>query len=74
MNQADALREFFRWAVREATWDGVDLNGCDIQDKAVELGLLVEEIYDPAKHGDEPYQMWDIEPGQDLFVFAPGIK
>jgi hypothetical protein len=55
----------------EGPFDGCDLDGGSVQDKAEALGLIVKEPYDPAKHGDNDC---DIEPGQDWFVFAPGLK
>lgn len=74
VDQNKALREFFRWAIREGTWEGVELDGAAIQDKALELGLIVGEPYDPAKHGEQPNVDWDIEPGDNWYVIAPGIK
>lgn len=66
-----ALREFFRWAMTEGPFDGCDIDGASAQDKAEALGLIVKQPYDPAKHGEEHLSI--MEPGQDLFVFAPGI-
>lgn len=40
--QIAALIEFARWAISESSFQGADLGGGDIQDKAHELGLLVE--------------------------------
>lgn len=37
-----ALIEFARWAISESSFQGCNLDGGDIQDKAHELGLLVE--------------------------------
>jgi len=35
------LAAFAKWALQEGVWEGCELDGSDIQDKAVELGLLV---------------------------------
>lgn len=70
MEQIAALKEFFRWAITEGPFDGCDLDGAAVQDKAEALGLLIKTPYDPAKHYDDTL---DIEPGQDFYVFAPGI-
>ena len=38
----DALRQFALWAISESSFQGGDLDGGDIQGKAVALGLLKE--------------------------------
>src|SRR4051812_13229803 len=37
--RAANLGRFFRWAMREGPWEGGDLDGGSIQDKAESLGL-----------------------------------
>jgi hypothetical protein len=64
-----ALVEFFKWAMREGPWDGGDLDGGSVQDKAESLGLIVKTQYDAEKHGVQS----DFEHGDDWFVLAPGI-
>lgn len=57
----EPLREFARWALHESS-EGLSFDGADVQDKAVELGLLVEvEVEGPcgencacAEFGDFP--------------------
>lgn len=56
------LRKFFTWAMTTGPFDGCDLDGSDIQDKAVELGLARTEPYDPAKHGEKHLDM--MKPGE----------
>jgi hypothetical protein len=40
------LALFTSWALGEGSWEGLDLGGDRIQDKALELGLLTETTYD----------------------------
>jgi hypothetical protein len=70
MNAHEALLEFFRWAMREGPWDGGDLDGASIQDKAESLGLIVKTQYDAEKHGVQS----DFEYGDDWFEYAPHIR
>lgn len=63
--------EFVKWALQEGAWTGSELEGGDIQDKALSLGLLKAEPYDPEKHGESEY---DIEPGDDWYTLADDIK
>jgi hypothetical protein len=65
------LAEFAKWAIRSGPWDGSDLDGGDIQDKAVECGILVETKYDPEKHGPSET---DQEPGDPWYVFSDEFK
>jgi hypothetical protein len=60
-------KAFAQWAIREGAWDGCDLDGGAIQQKAVELGIIRETTYDPAIHGPNE---WDVEPGEQWFIFA----
>ena len=60
------LAEFARWAIEKGCFDGCDLDGGSIQDKAENLGIIVRTQYDPEKHGDSG----EAEPGDDWFVFA----
>lgn len=61
------LAEFARWALRDGSFSGHDLDGGSVQDKAEALGLIVKTKYDPAIHGDCDC----CEAGDDWFVFAP---
>lgn len=40
--ERDRAREFVEWAMRDGSWKGYDIDGGDAQDKAEELGLIVE--------------------------------
>ena len=66
----EALLQFFKWAIREGPWDGCDLDGAAIQDKAESLGLLIKTQYDAEKHGVQS----DFEDGDDFYVFAPALS
>lgn len=60
-------KTFAQWAIREGAWEGCDLDGGSIQDKAVELGIIKEVPYDPASHGDNDC---GAEAGDPWFVFT----
>lgn len=70
MSTPQAMAEFVKWAMQEGPWDGCDLDGYDVQSKALQLGLLVRTEYDPEKHGESEY---GAEPGDDWYVLAPEI-
>lgn len=70
VNNHDALLEFFRWAMREGPWDGGDLDGGSVQDKAESLGLIVKTQYDAEKHGVQS----EFETGDDWFEYAPDLR
>jgi hypothetical protein len=62
------LAEFARWAVENGTWSGCDLDGADIQDKALECGVIVQVPYDPEKHGTQYHG--ELDPGEPWYVFS----
>jgi hypothetical protein len=66
-SSTDVVLEFARWAIRESCWDGCDLDGGSVQEKAEALGLIAAEPYDIDKHGPCEYCP---EPGDDWYVFA----
>lgn len=66
-----ALAEFFKWAMREGPWEGGDLDGGSIQDKAESLGLIVKTKFDPERHGTA---YGDFSEGGDYYEFAPGVS
>lgn len=70
MSIEKACAEFVQWALDEGSWYGCDLDGGAIQEKALSLGLLKVEPYDPAKHGESEY---DAEPGDDWYTLADGV-
>lgn len=61
-----ACRKFARWVIRHSCFDGCDLDGMDVQEKALELGLLIETNYDPAIHPENEER----EPGDTYLEFA----
>ena len=61
---AQSAAQFVMWALMEGSWQGCDIDGGAAQDKAVELGLIVETPYDPVKHGEQP----QLELGESWFV------
>lgn len=69
-DMTDATKKFTEWAIR-ASWEGGTLDGGDIQDKAVELGLLVEVTYDPDEHGPNDC---DAEKGDPWYVLSDELK
>lgn len=56
--------QFVMWAMMDGSWQGNDIDGGAAQDKAVELGLIVETKYDPAIHGENG----DFEAGDSWYV------
>jgi hypothetical protein len=60
---------FGRWVVEVNTFLGADLDGYDVQNKAVELGILIEVEFDPDKH-DADNESIGVERGDSWFVFA----
>jgi hypothetical protein len=64
------LAEFARWAIESSAFAGCDLDGGDVQDKAVACGILIETKYDPMKHGGSSR----LEPGGSYFVFSDDFK
>jgi len=71
--QWGALVEFSKWAIETSAWCGTSLDGSEVQDEALKLGLIVETKYDPEKHGDSENSEY-AEPGDQWFVFADWLK
>jgi len=66
----DPMKEFTKWVITQAVFNGSSIDGGEIQDKATELGLLTVEKYDPEQHtGIE-----DLEPGEDIYVYSDLLK
>lgn len=55
--------KFVQWAMQEAPWNGCDLDGGTLQDKAEALGLIVKVPYDLETHG----------PSEEWYVLHPDI-
>jgi len=62
------LAKFFKFAA-DACWEGFDLEGGDIQDRAKALGLFKVESYDPDKHGSGY-----VDPGEDWYMLADDVQ
>lgn len=70
MTPAEACAEFVRWALTEGCWSGCDLEGGAIQEKALSLGLLKVEPYDPEKHGETEHY---VEIGDDWYTLTDAV-
>ena len=70
------LTEFARWAIREFCFSSGSPDSFDVQEKAAELGLIVEVPggYDPEKHGRDQDCWGAFEPGEQYFEFASFVK
>ena len=62
---------FVAWCIREGLREGNSLDSWDVQDKAVEFGILERVTYDPEKHGPNDI---DAEPGDEWYVFSDEMK
>ena len=69
---AAGLVEFFKRCMSDS-WERCDVDGGDIQDWGVKLGLLVEVPYDPLKHGEEGFAE-GVDPGEVWFEYSDGVK
>lgn len=67
------ITEFARWAIENGAFCGADLDGADIQEKAVACGLLVQTKYDPAIHGRAENSEY-VEPGDVWYVFSDEFR
>ena len=67
-----AVKEFARWVIQNACFEASDLDGGEVQEKALALGLLREEPYDPEIHGEPSaaHDFCDIARGEPWFVFS----
>lgn len=63
---APDYKAFAHWCIKKFAWS-CDVDGGDIQDKAVEYGILKEVPYDPERHGESEY---DAEPGDPWYEFV----
>jgi hypothetical protein len=67
MTTTDDYKAFAEWVIRTGCWEGCGLNGGEIQDKALEFGIIEKVDYDPAVHGPNNV---GAEPGASWFVFV----
>ena len=65
MTRPEALEALLAWILEQwhCGW-AMDVDGQDLQDKAIALGLLREVPYDPARHGEEGLVL-GVEPGDE---------
>jgi hypothetical protein len=64
----DDVVEFAKEVIRRA-WD-CSIDPGDVQEIAIERGLIVPTPYDPTIHGENE----DYEPGDEIYVFAGSLK
>ena len=62
------IAEFARWCIDEGPFNGCDLDGGSVQQKAIECGLIVETKYDPDIHGESNIPC--VSPGDRWYVFS----
>lgn len=69
--QIEAMRTFILDGLQHV-WDGCDWDGADIQDRAKDLGLIVEVPggYNPEVHGESEF---DADPGDTWYTAAKFI-
>jgi hypothetical protein len=64
------LAQFAAECLREGCFQGCDLDGGWLQDRAAALGLIIRTKYDPAIHGESD----GAEPGDDWWIFSDELK
>jgi hypothetical protein len=47
----EQLAPFAKWAIRESAFSGHELDGGEVQEKALANCLIVRTVYDPQQHG-----------------------
>lgn len=72
MSKLDIV-EFSRWTIENSAFVGADLDGGDVQEKAIACGLLVQTKYDPAIHGRAETSEY-VEPGDQWLVFSDEFR
>lgn len=66
----DALREFARRVFRQS-WEGIDVDGGDIQEWGSELGLLKSR---PATRDDVENSNGDFDVGDEIFLLEDWMR
>ena len=64
------LAEFAAAMIRDACFDGHDLDGGWVQEQAERFGLIKMVKYDPTIHGEAD----GVEKGDPWYVFSPALK
>jgi hypothetical protein len=72
MSVTEKLAEFARWALEDGSWQGRDLEGSDVQRKALALGIIKEVKYDPEVHGVSEFD--EVKPGDPWFVLSGEVE
>jgi len=62
---------FVKWVIQNSAWNGVDLDGADVQEWALNCGIIERADYDPMIHGGGDM---DAKPGDDWYVFSDAFK
>lgn len=68
----EQANEFARW-ILEQSFDGCDIDGCDAQEKAHELGLVKKEAFDFKLHHNIINSDM-CEPGDEVYLFTELIE
>lgn len=76
LDERQRLAVFARWIIQQMCFEVGRIDGGDVQDKAVELGLLVEVEggWDPDKHDTEHWSHDFMDPGDPYFELADCLK
>ena len=69
-SRAKALKDFARWVIENSAFQGVRLDGYDVQEKASSLGLLRRTKFDPAKHGQDKMDLYGVDTGDCWYEFT----
>jgi hypothetical protein len=74
-SHVDVLGEFLTWVLGQV-WGGLtmELDGADVQDKLLELGLIRHVPYDPTIHGTFGQDEYDMKPGDEFLERVPAIQ
>lgn len=71
--QLRALKAFARWAIQNTAWAGCDLDGGEVQDEALKLGII-EERTATGKNFAEWRYIEDVVIGHNYYLFADWMK
>jgi hypothetical protein len=72
--QLAVLKQFAQWAIKDGPWNGCHLDGFEIQEKAVELGLVEKRIANEM-NADEWRDIDGVEEiGDTFYVFTEATR
>jgi len=66
----EKLKEFIRVIISGICWEWGDMDGCDLQDAAIERGLLVAKIATE----EDVNELSSFEVGDTIYVFSDALK